>query len=166
MLWFQIDLGHSYCEQKSWPCVFPSHLLTIPKRQYKKEKKAIETSHKKFSEGKQVHVGMEASKINQTRCEWTINEPHLPYKTGLDVMQSHPLHRTRFGQYHNTFTPSLHLVPFFQLRTPQNSLHALSLFHMYWWTWYTQLCSLQSLHIKDDSYLPCSAAIKFHNITI
>ena len=23
---------------------------------------------------------------------WTINEPHLPYKTGLDVMQSHPLH--------------------------------------------------------------------------
>ena len=30
---------------------------------------------------------------------WTINEPHLPYKTGLDVMQSHPLHRTLFGQY-------------------------------------------------------------------
>ena len=25
------------------------------------------TSHKKFSEGKQVHVGMEASKTNQTR---------------------------------------------------------------------------------------------------
>ena len=30
---------------------------------------------------------------------WTMNEPHLPYKTGLDVMQSHPLHRTCFGQY-------------------------------------------------------------------
>ena len=30
---------------------------------------------------------------------WTINEPHLPYKTGLNVMQSHPLHRTRFSQY-------------------------------------------------------------------
>ena len=27
------------------------------------------TSHKKFSEGKQVHVGMEASKSNQTRWE-------------------------------------------------------------------------------------------------
>ena len=27
------------------------------------------TSHKKFSEGKQVHVGMEASKTNQTRWE-------------------------------------------------------------------------------------------------
>ena len=40
-----------------------------------------ETSHKKFSEGKQVHVGMEASKTNQ--------------------------------------------------HTPQNSLHALSLFHMH-----------------------------------
>ena len=30
---------------------------------------------------------------------WTINEPHLPYKTGLDVMQSHPLRRTCFSQY-------------------------------------------------------------------
>ena len=30
---------------------------------------------------------------------WTINEPHLPYKTGLDVMQSHPLRRMRFGMY-------------------------------------------------------------------
>ena len=30
---------------------------------------------------------------------WTINKPHLPYKTRLDVMQSHLLHRTRFGQY-------------------------------------------------------------------
>ena len=29
----------------------------------------IKTSHKKFSEGKQVHVGMEASKTNQTRWE-------------------------------------------------------------------------------------------------
>ena len=27
------------------------------------------TSHKKFSEGKQAHVGMEASKTNQTRWE-------------------------------------------------------------------------------------------------
>ena len=32
-------------------------------------------------------------------CAWAINEPHLPYKTGLDVMQSYPLRRTRFGQY-------------------------------------------------------------------
>ena len=30
---------------------------------------------------------------------WTIKEPHLPYKTDLDVTQSHPLRRTRFGQY-------------------------------------------------------------------
>ena len=29
----------------------------------------------------------------------TINDPHLPYKTGLDITQSYPLHRTRFGQY-------------------------------------------------------------------
>ena len=39
---------------------------------------------KTFCEGKQVHVGMEASKTNQTRWEW----------------------------HHNTFTPYLHLVPF------------------------------------------------------
>ena len=42
------------------------------------------TSHKKFSEEKQVHVGMEDSTINQTRWEW----------------------------HHNTFTSFLHLVPF------------------------------------------------------
>ena len=30
---------------------------------------------------------------------WTINKLHLPYKTGLDVMQSHPLHRMCFSQY-------------------------------------------------------------------
>ena len=60
-----------------------SHLssLTIPKQQ---RKKATETSHRKFSEGKQVHVGMKASKTNQTRWGW----------------------------HHNTFTASLHLVPF------------------------------------------------------
>ena len=39
---------------------------------------------KKFSERKQAHVGMEPSKTRQTRWE----------------------------QHHNTFIPSLHLVPF------------------------------------------------------
>ena len=43
------------------------------------------TSHKKFSEGRQAHVGMEALKTNQTRWE-----------------SMTPQH----------FTPSLHLVPF------------------------------------------------------
>ena len=42
---------------------------------------------KKFSEQNQVHVGMEPSKTNQTRWE----------------------------RHYNTFTPSLHLVPFCQL---------------------------------------------------
>ena len=35
----------------------------------KKKKRATETGHRKFSEGKRVHVGMEASKTNQTRWE-------------------------------------------------------------------------------------------------
>ena len=65
---------------------------------------------------KQVHVGMEASKTNQTRWEW----------------------------YHNTFTPSLHLVPFCQLCTLQNSLHALSLFIHTEWTRYSALLTPQS----------------------
>ena len=67
---------------------------------YQKKKKQQEQVTKKFSEWKQAHVGMEPSKTSQTRWE----------------------------RHHNTFTPSLHLVPFCQLCTPQNSLHALSLF--------------------------------------
>ena len=113
------------CEQKSWSCVFPSYInfllcLTIPKWQYKK--KATETSLKKFPEGKQVNVGMEASKPNQTRWEW----------------------------HHNAFTPSLHLVPFCQLCTPQNSLHALSLFHMHWMNKVLSFGHSTILHIKYD----------------
>ena len=34
-------------------------------------------------------------RLPSSSSAWTINEPHLPYKTGLDVMQSHPLRRTR-----------------------------------------------------------------------
>ena len=41
---------------------------------------------KKFAKRKQAHVGMKSSKTNQTRRE----------------------------RHHNTFTPSLHLVPFCQ----------------------------------------------------
>ena len=44
-------------------------------------------SYKKSFEWKQAHVGMEPSKTSRTRWE----------------------------QHHNTFTPSLHLVPFYQL---------------------------------------------------
>jgi len=50
----------------------------------------VTTSHRKFSEWKQAHLGMELSKTSQTRWEW----------------------------HHNTFTPSLHLVPFCQLPMP------------------------------------------------
>ena len=57
------------------------------------KKKKQEQVTKKFSEWKQAHVGMEPSKTSQTRWE-----------------------------RHNTFTPSLHLVPFYQLCTTQNSL--------------------------------------------
>ena len=103
------------------PFGLPSHLTSLlpflnDKILQKGQKKTTETSHKKFSERKQVHARMEDSKINQTRWEW----------------------------HHKTFTPSLHLVPFCQLCTPQNPLHALSLFHMHWWTRYSALLTPQS----------------------
>ena len=59
-----------------------------------KKTKTKQTSNKKVFNWKQAHVGMEPSKTNQTRWE----------------------------QHHNTFTPSLHLVPFCQPCTPQ-TLH-------------------------------------------
>ena len=58
---------------------------------------------------------MEASKTNQTRWEW----------------------------HHNTSTPSLHLLPFCQLCTPQNSLHALSPPICIEWTSYSALLTPQ-----------------------
>ena len=59
-------------------------------------KKCSRNKSHKVSGWKQAHVGMEPSKTNRTRWEW----------------------------HYNTFTPFLHLVPFWQLRTPQNSPHA------------------------------------------
>ena len=39
------------------------------------------------------------SPLHECIDTWIINEPHLPHKTALHVMQSHPLRKTRFGQY-------------------------------------------------------------------
>ena len=85
----------------------PSHLpslLPFLNENTKMKKSDRKQVRKSFPSWKQAHVGMEASKTNRTRWEW----------------------------HHNTFTPSLHLVPFCQLCTPQNSLHALSLPIMHW----------------------------------
>ena len=47
------------------------------------------TSHKKFSGGKQVHVGMETSKTNQTRWEWHHNT-FTPSKTCIvNILMNH-----------------------------------------------------------------------------
>ena len=97
----------------------PFFSITIPKREYKKnDKNATETSHEKFSEGKQAHVGMEALKTNQTRWESTT------------------------PQHFHTIPTSCAILP--TICTPQNSLHALSLFHNALNKQGTQLCSLQS----------------------
>ena len=42
-------------------------------------------SHKKFSEEKQAHVGMEASKTNQTRWE-SMTPQHLTWQSGTSAM--------------------------------------------------------------------------------
>ena len=118
------------------PPLPPFFSLTITKWQYKKEKKAVETTHKQFSKGKQVHVRMELSKTNQTRWEW----------------------------HHNIYAPSLHLVPFCLLCTPQN--YALCIFICIEWTRYTQLCSLHSLTHKRQpiSAMFSSNKISQHNL--
>ena len=72
----------------------------------------------------------------------------------------------------HTFTPSLHLVPFCQLCTPQNSLHALNLFHMQLQhTTQAQHCSstAQFLHTVKTDHI-CHAQYSnyiaaTHNIT-
>ena len=76
--------------------------------------------------------------------------------------------KTNQTRRHNTFTPSLHLVPFCQLRIPQNSLtltlaysHPLNL-HIN-----KALSTAHStvFHIQNNQYLPCSAATKVHSMT-
>ena len=63
------------------PSVFPlasppTSLFTIPKQQYTKKTRIKEQQEQvtiKFSEWKQVHVGMEPYKTNQTRWKWHNN---------------------------------------------------------------------------------------------
>ena len=67
--------------------------------------------------------------------------------------------QTRWERHHNTFTPSLHLVPFCQLCTTKNSTHSLNAHG-------TQHCSLNSLPHKRLS-IPDSATFsssKIYNI--
>ena len=80
-----------------------------------------------------VHVGMEPSQTSQTRWEW----------------------------HCNTFTPSLHLVPFCRLCTAQNSLHLLN-------EHYTQPCSLHSLPHKRQSISAAFSSNKIsqHNLKL
>ena len=81
----------------------------------------------KFSEWKQTHVWMEPSKTSQTKWE----------------------------RHHNTFTPSLHLVPFCQLAmTPKKN--SLSLFTVTKWTWYSVLLTPQLSTWRQFIYLPRS----------
>ena len=120
--WFLVLCEKVYHASSPRPPLPPFFSFTIPKWKSNRNKS------QKFSEGKQAHLGMEASKTKQTRWEW----------------------------HHNTFTPSVNLVPFCQLCTPQNSLHALNLF--LWVRGYKVLHFAHStvLHIKDSPYLPCS----------
>ena len=59
----------------------PFFSLTIPKRQYKNDKNATQTSHKKFSEGKQAHVYRDGSLKNQPNLDGndTTTLSHHPY---------------------------------------------------------------------------------------
>ena len=116
------------------PLGLPSH-LSYPyhsKQQYKKEQQEQVT--KKFSKWKQAHVRWNP-KNNQT----------------IDGNDSSTLSHHPYILWHSSW----------QLCTPQNSLHALSLFIRTKWTRYSVLFTPLS---SIDPYLPCSPAIKFHNI--
>ena len=104
----------------------PLFSLTISKNQLKQKQQEQVT--KTFSRWKQVHVGMEPSKTSQTRWEW----------------------------HHNTFIPSLHLVPFCkQCPTKKLSTHSLNEHG-------TQHCSLHSLPHKRQ---PISATFSSNKIS-
>ena len=64
---------------------------------------------------------------------------------------------TRWERHHNTFTPSLHLVPFCQLCTTRNSTYSLNEHG-------TQHCSLHSLEHERQS-IPDSATFSSNKIS-
>ena len=97
--WFLVNNKVLYfftLQTMHFPLGLPSHLSSLTIPNKKQTKKMTGTSHKKVSERK-AHVGMRPSKTRQTRWE----------------------------QHHNTFTPSLHLVLFRKVCTPQNSQHVV-----------------------------------------
>ena len=117
-----------------------------------------------------------AHTIQTQHCSWTQQFLHTGKTDHICHAQyskytvhcSHPQHNP-FPMHINMY--SQHTVKSFgfilchsccQLCTPQNSLHALSLFIYTKWTRYSALLTPQ---YSIDPHLPCSAAIKFHNIT-
>ena len=143
-------------------CIFlsafpPTFLLSYhPKWQCKK--KTLEANHKTFSEQKQAHVGMELSKINQTRWDWHHNTSHHPaYILCHYAYYAH--HKTLYMHLAYSYTLSEQGAPRCNWNVGLNC--------------FSKHCCLKVLiiahstvfHIKDNSYLPYSAAIKFHNIS-
>ena len=86
-----------------------------------------------------MHVGMKSSKTSQTRCE----------------------------RHHNTFTPSLHLMPFCQLCTPKNFYMHLAYSHPLN-EHGTQHCSLHSFSHKRQSISAMFSSNKIlqHNLRL
>ena len=84
-----------------FPSASPPTFFSL-KRHYKR--KATETSHKKFSEGNQVDVEMEASKTNQTRWEcMTPQHFHtIPNKKKCE-RRKHVVTVARWGHSHFEF---------------------------------------------------------------
>ena len=106
-------------EQKSWPCIFPSAspptiLLSYHSKMIQKSNK---NKSKKFSEVKQAHVGVEASKPTKLDGNDTTTSTH------------HPHILCHFANYAHHVT---------------NSLHALSLLICIEWTRYSALPTPQS----------------------
>ena len=83
------------------PLGLPSHLSSLlpflNDIKKKKDKNATDTSHKKFSEGKQAHVGMEALKTNRTRWEWMTPQHFHTIPTSCAILrQLYAHHKTLY----------------------------------------------------------------------
>ena len=97
--------------------------LTIPKRQYKKEKKKQQKQvTKSFPSWKQAHVGMEASKTNQTRWEPMTPQHFHTIPTSCAILPTMHTHKTLYmhlaypyalneqgTRYSALLTPVLHI---------------------------------------------------------
>ena len=173
------------CEQRSSvhlyfteTCIFPlphPPPTTLLSYHFSKKKKTTETSHKKGSEWKHVHVGMEPSNTNQTTWEDTTLLLHHPYTLCLfanyahhktlyrDVAYSHSLSQWITIHHKGTHYCSHHSLP--QTRQPTCAIfnsNKSSQYNSHFSMSYKLSIAhgFQSFCIQDRPHPSCSIVVK------